>query len=118
MMSDPPDKNAVKSNRDLPIYNDRLKQNFILFDEIGHGAFGKVYKVRHRLISKDYALKTVETKTVDEVFKNMREFTVWTKLQSKWIVQYRTHWFEMNPANLITINILMGLCAHNLRLLT
>ncbi|CAG2103654.1 unnamed protein product, partial [Medioppia subpectinata] len=62
------------------------------------GGFGEVIKARHKLIGKQYAIKTVELDKNASV-KWHREIQVWVKLQSEYIVQYRTHWLQKRATN-------------------
>ncbi|XP_076599486.1 uncharacterized protein LOC143328300 [Chaetodon auriga] len=67
----------------------RFTSDFDQFDLLGSGGFGRVYKARHKLLKKDYAVKIV---CCEE--KSLREVSTLSDLQHRNIVRYYTFWME------------------------
>ncbi|KAM9804233.1 interferon-induced, double-stranded RNA-activated protein kinase [Neosynchiropus ocellatus] len=63
---------------------------FDSFERIGKGAFGRVYKAREKLLSRDFAIKMVKFK--DE--KALTEVKALSDLNHKHIVRYYNCWIE------------------------
>ncbi|XP_077469398.1 interferon-induced, double-stranded RNA-activated protein kinase [Stigmatopora argus] len=55
--------------------------------KIGNGGFGTVFKARHKVDEKNYAVKVVQTEK-----KSKREIMALTELQHRNIVRYHTSW--------------------------
>ncbi|XP_038176403.1 interferon-induced, double-stranded RNA-activated protein kinase [Arvicola amphibius] len=66
----------------------RFKEDFEDIEEIGSGGFGQVFKAKHKIDGKTYAIKRVKYNTE----KAVREVTALAKLEHVNIVQYRTCW--------------------------
>jgi translation initiation factor 2-alpha kinase 4 len=73
----------------------RHKTDFVVLEELGRGGFGRVYRVRHRLDGKEYALKVVRASSnTDEMEKIVREVQVLSSIQSNYVVRYYSAWIE------------------------
>jgi serine/threonine protein kinase len=54
------DKTDVKKG--ITVTPSRLHQDFEVLEELGAGAFGQVYRCRHRLDGSEYAVKKMKSK--------------------------------------------------------
>lgn len=76
----------------------RHKTDFQVLDEIGSGGFGRVYRVRHCLDGKEYALKVVRanssSRSSHEMNKILREVQVLSSIHSHHVVRYYSAWIE------------------------
>ncbi|XP_062620025.1 interferon-induced, double-stranded RNA-activated protein kinase-like [Saccostrea cucullata] len=66
-----------------------VKDTFEIIDRIGAGAFGSVLKAKHRIDSKEYALKFV---IINSQKFGKREVEILSSLDHKNIVRYHTCW--------------------------
>ncbi|CAG2106347.1 unnamed protein product [Medioppia subpectinata] len=87
---------------------------FIDISIIGLGGFGTVFKVKHRLDDKIYAVKRVQFGGYSEEkkYKIVNEVKSLTTLNSKFVVKYYNSWFEFNQ-----LYIQMEFCSQNLKTL-
>ncbi|CAG2111582.1 unnamed protein product, partial [Medioppia subpectinata] len=85
---------------------------FIEDSILGSRAFGTVYKVKHRLDDKIYAVKRVqfEDLTDEKINRAINEVKIMSKLDSKCVVKYYNSWRES-----IHLYIHMECCQQNLR---
>ncbi|CAG2106346.1 unnamed protein product, partial [Medioppia subpectinata] len=85
---------------------------FIELLAIGSGAFGKVFKTKHRLDDKIYAVKKVKITDFsdDKVNRVFNEVKIMAKLDSKFVVTYYNSWREG-----IHLYIQMEYCPQNLK---
>ncbi|CAG2102353.1 unnamed protein product [Medioppia subpectinata] len=67
---------------------------FIELSTAGEGAFGSVFKVRHKLDDNLYAVKKVQFLDKMEEKEMMREVTNLRKLDSDFVVKYENSWTE------------------------
>ncbi|XP_058507656.1 interferon-induced, double-stranded RNA-activated protein kinase-like [Solea solea] len=67
----------------------RFKSDFDCIEQIGKGAFGRVYKAREKLLDKNYAVKIVRYKE-----KTLREVAALSDLHHPNIVRYYKCWME------------------------
>lgn len=76
----------------------RVIKDFELIDTLGKGAFGIVYKVKHRLDERFYALKRISLsgskKSEMKNKKYIRELILLSKLQHENIVRYFGTWID------------------------
>ncbi|CAG2106489.1 unnamed protein product [Medioppia subpectinata] len=81
---------------------------------IGSGGFGTVFKVKHRLDDKIYAVKKLQfgDLTVDKKQKVAKEVKSLAKLDSNFVVKYYDSWLESNH-----LYIQMEFCPQSLKLL-
>ncbi|CAG2110440.1 unnamed protein product, partial [Medioppia subpectinata] len=72
------------------------KTQFIEMSAIGSGGFGTVFKVKHRLDDKIYAVKRVQFGDFSEEKKQkiMKEVKILSKLDSDFVVKYYNSWSE------------------------
>lgn len=82
------DKNSGGSLNETSI-QPRFKPDFDIIKCLGHGAFGCVFKARHKLPKKDYAVKVVQWEE-----KCLREVAALSDLHHPNIVRYHTVWVE------------------------
>ncbi|CAG2113612.1 unnamed protein product [Medioppia subpectinata] len=86
------------------------------FDElnrIGRGGFGEVFRVRHKLVGKVYAIKKVEFPADESDERQQRvlnEAKSLANLSSQYVVQYHNSWLEDN-----LLYIQMEYCPQSLR---
>ncbi|KAM7325054.1 hypothetical protein ACRRTK_015307 [Alexandromys fortis] len=66
----------------------RFQKDFEDIEEIGSGGFGQVFKAKHKIDGKTYAIKRVKYNTE----KTVREVTALARLNHVNIVQYHTCW--------------------------
>ncbi|CAG2107984.1 unnamed protein product, partial [Medioppia subpectinata] len=85
---------------------------FIEMSAIGSGGFGTVFKVKHRLDDKIYAVKRVQFGTFSEEEKQkvLKEVKSLAKLDSDFVVKYYNSWLESNY-----LFIQMEFCSQNLK---
>ncbi|CAG2108053.1 unnamed protein product, partial [Medioppia subpectinata] len=88
------------------------KSQFIEMSAIGSGGFGTVFKVKHRLDNKIYAVKKVQFGDFSEekkqkIFKEVKSLA---KLHSDFVVKYYYSWLESNH-----LYIQMEFCSQSLR---
>lgn len=67
-----------------------------VLEELGHGGFGTVYKVRNRVDSRLYALKKVKLNPDNETLNEriMREVKLLSRLNHENVIRYYTAWNE------------------------
>jgi len=83
----------------------RFEQDFERQELLGRGAFGEVWRCRHRLDGHEYAVKMVEYHTTiadaGEVERRvLREAQTWASLNHPNIVRYHGAWVEVDWTNL------------------
>ncbi|XP_057635044.1 interferon-induced, double-stranded RNA-activated protein kinase isoform X1 [Chionomys nivalis] len=66
----------------------RFQKDFEDIEEIGSGGFGQVFKAKHKIDGKTYAIKRVKYNTE----KTVREVTALARLNHVNVVQYHTCW--------------------------
>lgn len=73
----------------------RLNNDFEIIEELGKGGFGKVYKCRHLLDEKIFAVKKIEIDPHDISFAKMRrEVTLASDFDHPHVVKYVTSWVD------------------------
>ncbi|XP_068581196.1 interferon-induced, double-stranded RNA-activated protein kinase-like isoform X2 [Cebidichthys violaceus] len=82
------DQNMGKSQNETSIQS-RFTSDFDPMECLGRGAFGRVYKARHKLLNNDYAVKIVCREE-----KSLREMGTLSELLHCNIVRYYTFWME------------------------
>ncbi|XP_054456189.1 interferon-induced, double-stranded RNA-activated protein kinase-like [Anoplopoma fimbria] len=82
------DQNMEESQSETSI-NSRFTTDFDPMECLGRGAFGVVYKARHKLLRMDYAVKVVCGEE-----KSLREMGTLSELLHCNIVRYYTFWME------------------------
>ena len=65
-----------------------VEKNYEILGKLGRGGFGSVFKVKHRLDQKIYALKKVRISVLDERLNIQKEVEHLSVLNHKHIVQY------------------------------
>ncbi|CAG2102354.1 unnamed protein product [Medioppia subpectinata] len=77
-------------------YNFVNLNSFVDSGAIGSGGFGTVFKVKHKLDDKIYALKKVEFEDygLERKVKIMREVKNLSKINSEFVVKYYDSWIE------------------------
>ncbi|XP_061693979.1 interferon-induced, double-stranded RNA-activated protein kinase isoform X2 [Syngnathoides biaculeatus] len=80
------------SERKSQLASSRFKQDFDSIEYINKGGFGSVYKAKHKLEGKNYAVKVACYKE-----KSLREILALSELQHPNIVRYYTCWMEDAP---------------------
>lgn len=75
----------------------RVDLEYEVMEELGHGGFGTVYKVRNRVDSRLYALKKVKLNPDNETLneKIMREVRLLSRLNHENVIRYYTAWNEI-----------------------
>lgn len=75
----------------------RVDLEYEVMEELGHGGFGTVYKVRNRVDSRLYALKKVKLNPDNETLneKIMREVKLLSRLNHENVIRYYTAWNEI-----------------------
>ena len=75
----------------------RVDLEYEVIEELGHGGFGTVYKVRNRVDSRFYALKKVKLNPDNETLneKIMREVKLLSRLNHENVIRYYTAWNEI-----------------------
>ncbi|CAG2103437.1 unnamed protein product, partial [Medioppia subpectinata] len=88
------------------------KTQFIELSAIGSGGFGIVFKVKHRLDDKIYAVKKVQFGDFCEEKKQkvLKEVKSLAKLDSEYVVKYYNSWLESNH-----LFIQMEFCSQSLQ---
>lgn len=85
-------------SKDLePPVKSRLDLGYEVIEELGHGGFGTVYKVRNKVDSRHYALKKVKLNPDNETLneKIMREVKLLSRLNHENVIRYYTAWSEV-----------------------
>lgn len=93
-------KSAIDSNL-LPVFeNGRFQNSFTDFVEIGNGSYGSVFKSKHKLENKTYAIKRISFSVIEGKNPRMelffREVEAMSNLEHKNVVRYITSWIETN----------------------
>uniref|UniRef100_A0A3P8R104 non-specific serine/threonine protein kinase n=1 Tax=Astatotilapia calliptera TaxID=8154 RepID=A0A3P8R104_ASTCA len=78
---------VINSNTYVNLY--RFTLEFDSIERLGKGAFGRVYKAKHKLLNKYYAIKIVRCKE-----KSLREVVALSDLHHTNIVRYYTCWIQ------------------------
>lgn len=80
-----------------PPAKSRLDLGYEVLEELGHGGFGTVYKVRNKVDSRLYALKKVKLNPDNETLneKIMREVKLLSRLNHENVIRYYTAWSEV-----------------------
>ncbi|XP_042073416.1 interferon-induced, double-stranded RNA-activated protein kinase-like [Haplochromis burtoni] len=71
------------------VVQSRFTLEFDSIERLGKGAFGRVYKAKHKLLNKYYAIKIVRCKE-----KSLREVVALSDLHHTNIVRYYTCWIQ------------------------
>ncbi|CAG2117149.1 unnamed protein product [Medioppia subpectinata] len=102
--------NTIDVNTSDGYYN----KQFIEMSAIGSGGFGTVFKVKHRLDDKIYAVKKVQFGDLSEDKKQkvVKEVKSLAKLDSEFVVKYYNSWLESNH-----LFIQMEFCSQSLQTL-
>jgi serine/threonine protein kinase len=79
----------------------RFEQDFDRLELLGRGAFGDVWRCRHRLDGQEYAVKMIEYRTTiaeaAEVERRvLREAQTWASLNHPNVVRYHNAWVEVD----------------------
>ncbi|XP_050310733.1 eukaryotic translation initiation factor 2-alpha kinase 3-like [Anthonomus grandis grandis] len=88
-------------------YTSQYKREFDEFEKLGGGAFGKVYRVKHKLDSSDYAVKKIpiHSEGLDSVKTYLSEVKTFASLNHPNIVQYKAAWLELGiPPDLKSVD--------------
>ncbi|CAG2104933.1 unnamed protein product, partial [Medioppia subpectinata] len=96
-------------------HNNYYTVNFdVIGDQIGEGWFGKVFKVRHKLEEKLYAIKIVTYNETSNESKQrtLNEVKSLANLSSQYVVQYHNSWLNDNSTQLY---IQMEYCPQSLK---
>ncbi|CAG2100303.1 unnamed protein product [Medioppia subpectinata] len=104
--------NTNKSSHHDSLHHGNYKTQFIEMSAIGSGGFGTVFKVKHRLDYKIYAVIRVQFGDINEDSKQrvLREVNSLAKLDSDFVVKYYHSWLESNH-----LFIQMEFCSQNLK---
>ncbi|CAG2103831.1 unnamed protein product [Medioppia subpectinata] len=96
----------------LLFLNKYKRSLFIEMSAIGSGGFGTVFKVKHRLDDKIYAVKRIQFGEFSEEKKQkvIKEVKSLAKLDSDFVVKYYNSWLESNH-----LFIQMEYCSQSLR---
>jgi serine/threonine protein kinase len=90
---------AVREKLDIPDETGKFNKIFANPVVIGKGSFGKVFRVRHKLEDKIYAVKKIKLRLDDsnnvKNHKVFREVRAMTNLHHPCIVRYSTSWVEL-----------------------
>lgn len=99
MEVDDAEDHSNKMHPELPVPCDksRLNKDFKMIKWIGRGAFGAVFKVRHKVDKMYYAIKQIEigTKMSAENKKIRREMKLLSRLTHDNVVRYHNSWTEV-----------------------
>ncbi|CAG2109199.1 unnamed protein product [Medioppia subpectinata] len=90
---------SLKKSQNINKSNDgNYKTQFLEMSAIGSGGFGTVFKVKHRLDDKIYAVKKVQFGAFSEEKKQriLNEVKSLAKLDSDFVVKYYNSWLESN----------------------
>lgn len=79
----------------------RFEQEFERLERLGRGAFGEVWRCRHRLDGRDYAVKVVRYRTTREAkqMESVREAQLWAAMDHPHIARYHSAWVEVDWEN-------------------
>ncbi|XP_030603714.1 interferon-induced, double-stranded RNA-activated protein kinase-like isoform X2 [Archocentrus centrarchus] len=83
------EKKSSSENTSSTIVASRFTSEFDSIERLGKGAFGRVFKAKHKLLEKYYAIKIVRCKE-----KALREVSALSDLHHSHIVRYYTCWME------------------------
>lgn len=88
----------------------RVGREYEVLEELGHGGFGTVYKVRNRVDSRLYALKKVKLNPDNENLneKIMREVKLLSRLNHENVIRYYTAWNEVEVSTDTKISSKIG----------
>ncbi|XP_066253181.1 eukaryotic translation initiation factor 2-alpha kinase 1-like [Euwallacea similis] len=78
-------------------YTSQYRREFDEYQKIGGGAFGKVFRVKHKLDGTEYAVKKIPIRSerIDSVKKYLSEVKTFAILNHPNIVQYKAAWLEL-----------------------
>jgi translation initiation factor 2-alpha kinase 4 len=79
----------------------RHRTDFEVLDVLGSGAFGTTHRVRNRVDSREYALKSVRLSSSvgsEQRSKVLREVELLSRLHSEHVVRYYSAWVEKGDA--------------------
>mmetsp|Transcript_107775 Transcript_107775/g.232068 ORF Transcript_107775/g.232068 Transcript_107775/m.232068 type:complete len:648 (-) Transcript_107775:347-2290(-) len=86
----------------------RFEQDFERLELLGRGAFGEVWKCRHRVDGQEYAIKAVRYQAgaadiADVELRVLREAKLWAGVSHPNIARYHNSWVEVEwePGNLL-----------------
>lgn len=90
-------RSSEEINQDQGYPQSRVDLEYEVIEELGHGGFGTVYKVRNRVDSRLYALKKVKLNPDNETLneKIMREVKLLSRLNHENVIRYYTAWNEI-----------------------
>lgn len=101
----------MRSNEDMSTEQghtlSRVDLEYEVIEELGHGGFGTVYKVRNRVDSRLYALKKVKLNPDNETLneKIMREVKLLSRLNHENVIRYYTAWNEIETKEYISSKV-------------
>ncbi|CAG2111910.1 unnamed protein product, partial [Medioppia subpectinata] len=103
---------GINESEDKTTSDGNYKTQFIEMSATGSGGFGTVFKVKHRLDDKIYAVKRVQFGdfSEDKRQKVLAEVKSLAKLDSKYVVKYYNSWLESNH-----LFIQMEFCSQSLK---
>lgn len=89
--------NGDYTNEKRPSIQSRVDSEYEVIEELGHGGFGTVYKVRNRVDSRYYALKKVKLNSDNETLNEriMREVKLLSRLNHENVIRYYIAWDEI-----------------------
>ena len=86
-------RNQINSN----VMFSRLRMEFVITDNIGHGAWGTVIRAKHHIDRTEYAIKKINIPTREDGNIFLREVRLLARLEHENINRYHTAWVDYEP---------------------
>lgn len=90
------DNNFLDNSKLIQLNNNTIYKNYMIIKEINRGAFGIIYKVKHLVDQRDYAIKRTK---YSAKHKWNTEIMVLSKLDHPNIIRYYNSWIDFDFKN-------------------
>ena len=90
---------SLEWSRRHVVENSRHRTDFEVLENLGQGAYGKVYRVRNKVDNNIYALKSILLPQHKDTSSVLREVQALSSLNSEHIVRFYTSWVEKGEQN-------------------
>jgi len=96
---------AIARNETAPALPSRFDQDFERLELLGRGAFGEVWRCRHRLDGHEYAIKAVQYRAganAGQIEQQvLQEASTWARFNHPNVVRYHSSWVEVQQKHIV-----------------
>ena len=99
-MAEPEPKHMMENRRGMVTAASRFRHDFDKdMSVLGEGGYGKVFKAKHRLDGRYYAVKQVVSDSPEDLREILRETILLSRLNHPYVVRYFSAWMEFEEAS-------------------